>query len=376
MNTRAMQHLIRRLLPVAGIVAWNLLSSIVLAAPLPQKITNPRLQRHDCLDNPENTATDLMPYIQEFLFTDQQAGLTLYSCINWQTGFLKSEGIGKKGSMRAAELVARNNALKTLLVTNLNATSQFDAYFSRQKQVSLKIQNVLIKNAVIEELPPDSTRPDEAKVMATLPFYGISGLTSFLVGDQELYLEPLPVPAQSERQPAAPSEEFTGIIFDVRRLPQMQPALLPNIVSEDGDILYDASHVEKSVFETQGMIHYVQANDPKLSSLLGERPLIVTPLIIASTSNDMAVFSLLAQAQQRRRHGNNLTVSAANSAGQIPVNVVVSMEDAKKIKQLNETQQLDKEGRYTILIGGEIGGVKGEVPTNFSVCHVDANSGK
>lgn len=377
MNIRAIHQITRVLLSLAGVVVLNLLSSNAISAPLPQKIISPLLQRHDCLTENETENTGLKPYIQEFEFTDQQTGLTLYSCINWQAGFLKSEGIGKQGSIRAAELVARSNALKTLLVTNLNATSQFDAYFSRQKTVSVKIQNVLIKNAVIEELPPDSTRPDEAKVMAMLPFYGISGLTSFLIGDQELYLEPLPAPAQSERQPAAPSKEFTGVIFDVRHLPQMQPALLPKILSEDGDILYDASHVEKSVFETQGMIHYVQANDQKLSSLVGERPLIVTPLIIASTSNDMAVFSLLAQAQQRpRRQGNELTVNATNSDGQIPVNVVVSVEDAKKIKQLNETQQLDKEGKYTILIGGEIGGVKGELLDNLSVYYFDANGEK
>jgi len=364
MNTRAMQQIAKGLFSLAGIVVLNLVSFNGSSAPLPQKIISPQLQRHDCLNGTEAVDTGLKPYIQEFQFTDQQAGLTLYSCINWQTGFLKSEGIGKKGSMRAAELVARSNALKTLLVTNLNATSQFDAYFSRQKTVSLKIQNILIKNAAIEELPPDSMRPDDARVMATIPFYGISGLTSFLVGDQELYLEPLPAPAQSG-QPAAPTEEFTGILFDVRHLPQMQPALLPNILSEDGEILYDASHVEQSIFETQGMIQYVQANDQKLSSLVGERPLIVKPLMIASISDDMAVCSLLAQAQPRtRRQGNNLTVNATNSDGQIPVNVVVSVEDAKKIKQLNETQQVDKEGKYTILIGGEIGGVKGELLNN------------
>lgn len=363
MNTRVIRQLAKGLLLFAGIAALNLLSNDAVSAPLPQKLVSPKLQRRDCLKNVELTETGVTPYVQEFLLTDQQADLSLYSCINWQAGFLKSEGIGKNGSTRAAELVARHNALKTLISTNLNATSQFEDYFSHRQEISLNIQNVLIKNAVIEELPPDPNRPDDAKVMVTVPFYGISGLTSFLIGDQELYLEPLPSHGQAEHQPSQPAEAFTGILLDVRALPQMQPALLPKILSEDGDVLYDASHVEKSVFETQGMIHYVQENDATLSSLIGAHPLIVRPLLVASNSDDASVFSWLAQAQERkRRQGNNLVVDATESDGQIPVNVVVSVEDAKKIKQLNDTQQLDKDGKYTILIGGEIGGVKGQYP--------------
>lgn len=360
MTKRAMQGTTRGFLTFAGIVLLCLLPFDGMTAPLPQRIVSPQLQRQDCLKEHEENAPDFKPYIQEFLFTDQQANLSLYSCINWQAGVLKSEGVGKNSSRRAAELVARNNALKTLLVTNLNATSNFDAYFSRRNDVSLKIQHVLIKNAAIEELPPDSKRPDEARVMVTIPFYGIAGLTSFLIGDEELYLEPLPAPAQAEQQSSSPEEEFTGVLLDARTLPQIQPALLPKILSEDGEVLYDASHVEKSIFETQGMIQYAQEKDATLTLLTGTRPLIVTPVLVASTSDDSSVFRLLAQ-ERKRRQGNDLVLEAANSDGQIPVNVVVSVEDAKKIKQLNETQHIDKEGKYTILIGGEIGGVKGEL---------------
>ena len=360
MTKRAMQSMTRGFLIFAGIVLLCLLSVDGMAAPLPQKIISPRLQRNDCLFDTPNTAVDRAPYIQEFLLTDQQANLSLYSCINWQAGVLKSEGVGKHGSRRAAELVARNNALKTLLATNLNAASNFEEYFSRRHDVSLKIRNVLIKNAVIAELPPDSNRPDEARVMVTIPFYGISGLTSFLIGDEELYLKPLPAPAQSEQRSSSPADEFTGILLDVRAFPQIQPALLPKILSEDGEVVYDASHVEQPALETQGMIHYVQERDPTRLSLVGGHPLVITPVLVASASTDPSLFRLLAQERQRRQ-GNDLVVEAVNSDGQIPVNVVVSVEDAKKIKQLNETQHVDKDGKYTILIGGEIGGVKGEL---------------
>ena len=45
---------------------------------------------------------------------------------------------------------------------------------------------VLIKNAEVQDLPVDPQKPDEARVMVTIPFYGISGLTSFFLDDQEM----------------------------------------------------------------------------------------------------------------------------------------------------------------------------------------------
>lgn len=343
--------------------------------PLPQKIAGPQLQRDDCVVNESDDP--FAAYIQEFMFTDTRAGISLYSCVNWREGFLKSEGIGKKGSRRAAELVARNNALKTLLVVNLNSTVTLQQYFTRQTQVRISIQNVLIKNAEIQDLPADPKKPDEVNVIVTLPFYGISGLSSFFLDDQEIYLEPPAADTQSLPPDTPPkSGEYTGIIVDARDIPNVEPALFPKIVSEDGEVVYEASQVNKDVLRTQGMAEYVRDLPEKTAWRIGENPLIVKPILLASATEPHGVFlnsgslkhslqyPLLAQTEtrKRRRKGNNLTVQSTESAGEIPVNVVVSVEDAKKIKQLNEKNQLDQQGQYTILIGREIGGVQGQYP--------------
>ena len=332
--------------------------------PLPQKIVSPQLQRMDCVSGSSEAAAEVSPFIEEFTFTDARANVTLYSCVNWTEGFLKSEGIGKKGSARAAELVARNNALKTLLVVNLHSRFTFDEYFATHKETSLKIQNVLIKNAQIFEMPKQDAETDgDAKVMVTIPFYGISGVISFLLGDQELYLTPeqLRMPSALTLDAVSPDEGDapTEIILDARGVSPIQPALLPKILSEDGEILYEASQVERGALQARGMIHYATGAPAALS----KRAVLIRPLLIASAADDAALSRLIAQAQERkRRQGNALVVEAVKSDGQIPVNVVVSVEDAKKIKELNRTQQTDKSGSYTILIGGEIGGVKGEYP--------------
>jgi hypothetical protein len=359
---------------VCLIAVLILQTSLCDAAPLPQQITGPRLQRNDCVVSEVDAEDSFTSYIQEFVFTDKQAGISLYSCVNWRDGFLKSEGVGKKQSRRAAELVARNNALKTLIVLNLNSSSNLQNYFERQKQISIKVQNVLIKNAEIQDIPADPEKPDEAKVMVTIPFYGIAGLVSFFLDDQEIYLEPSGGTPTDDVPTNQEPEGYTGILVDARDLPTIEPALFPQIVSKQGEILYTASQVDKDILTEQGMVEYVREKQQTTAWRAGEAPLIVKPILLASSvpylPKTLGVFSnsqsltlqmfAEAKSQQRRGKRNNLIVKGTDDSGQIPTNVVVSVEDAEKIKQLHQEQQIDKQGNYTILVGREIGGVQGK----------------
>jgi hypothetical protein len=376
MNHNISMTLVFFLCLAALIFAFNIETH---AAPLPEKITSPQLQRTDCISQEDESDDDFAPYIEEFVFTDDRAGISLYSCVNWRDGFLKSEGVGKKQSRRAAELVARNNALKTLIVMNVNADATLQTYFQRQKDVLLKIQNVLIKNATIQDLPADPEKPDEAKVLVTIPFYGISGLVSFFLNDQEIYLSPqTPRSDSSSDTGQSDATGYTGILIDATALP-LEPALFPQIVSEDGEVLYSASQVEKEALTGQGMVEYVRERDRIVAWRAGERPLIIRPVLLASaepvTSAGLPAslpvmttplpmrepWNILAEAKSRggRGRANALTVNASETDGKQPVNVVVSLEDAQKIKQANAERQVDRQGNYTVLIGREIGGVQG-----------------
>ncbi len=373
-----MQYIMPRFLFVFFGVAILTCGSVLTidAAPLPEKITASELQRTDCITPNDGADDDFAPYIEEFLFRDDQAGIELYSCVNWRAGLLKSEGVGKKQSRRAAELVARGNALKTLIVMNVNADATLQSYLSQQKNVHLKIQNVLIKNAEIQELPVVPEKPDEARVLVTIPFYGISGLLSFFLDDQEIYL-PQQVSSRSSAE-TSDGAGYTGILIDATALP-LEPALFPQIVSEDGEVLYSASQVEKGVLMEQGMVEYVTPRSLTTAGRAGERPLVIQPILVVSADAQIplpatkkaatlsgrapAPWELLAEAKSRggRGRSNALTVPASETDGQQPVNVVVSLEDAEKIKQANAGQETDQQGNYTVLIGREIGGVQGRL---------------
>ena len=62
-----------------------------------------------------------------------------------------------------------------------------------------------------------------------------------------------------------------------------------------------------------------------------------------------------------------LDITGYGNYGWATTTPVKSIEDAKKIKQLNEANQFGQQGSYTILIGGEIGGVKGQYPEGIVV---------
>jgi hypothetical protein len=53
------------------------------------------------------------------------------------------------------------------------------------------------------------------------------------------------------------------------------------------------------------------------------------------------------------------------------VNIVLSLEDVKKLKQLNKQFKFDKQGKYIILIGREIAGGKGQYPDGVFVMHAE-----
>lgn len=353
---------------IIGLVFQNTLCH---AAPLPQRIIGPYLQRDDCVVREETLEEIFVPYIQEFLLTDEEQGISFYSCINWWHGFLKSEGSGKEHSRFAAELVAKSNALKTLLVSNLNAQSTLQQYFERQDEIMLKIRNVLIRDAQVQELPADPQKPDEMRVIVTIPFYGISGLFSFFLDDEEIFLGPQTGKTTEVVTTNEEAEEYTGILIDAREITTLEPAFFPQLVSEDGEILYSASQVDKDVLVNQGLVKYVSEKEQQTSELVGERPFIVKPIVLASNAlykrKPPGVWKnsgrlLLAEVKSRKGRGrrNELVIKATGSSGQIPVNIVVSVEDAKKLKQLNKKFKFDKQGKYIILIGREIAGGKGQ----------------
>ncbi len=346
--------------------------SLSYADPLPQRILNRPLQRDDCVVREETADVAWQPYIQEFVLMDEGLGIEFYSCINWWHGFLKSEGSGKDRSRFAAELVAKSNAVKTLLVSNLNAQATLQEYVESRDAVMLSIRNVLVRKAQVQELLADSEKPDEARVIVTIPFYGISGLLSFFLDDQEIYLQK---PAQASKETlqkveAPAMDAYTGILIDARALAEIEPALFPQIVSETGELIYSASQVDREILAQQGMVRYRAEDTQELAARIGEHPLLVKPVLLASTAPGGL---LLAEVNSRKGEGqgNNVVITPKEHTGQRPVNIVISVEDAEKLKQLNRQHEFDKHGKYIILIGREIAGDEGQYPESFVVMRLN-----
>ena len=353
-----------RCVTVSVVVALIVQITCCAAAPLPQRIISPTLARNDCVAGVSEES--FAPYIQEFLLTDAEQGISFYSCINWWHGFLKSEGSGKYRSRLAAELVAKSNALKTLVAANLNAQATLQEYFERKNAVMLKIQNVLVRGAQVQEPSVDPKKPDEVRVLVTIPFYGIAGLISFFLDDEEIFLKRTPeVVTTNETTDVVTTSDYTGVLIDARELKGVEPAFFPKIVSTEGEVLYSASQVDREVLVKQGMVKYGVEQPQQVSEFVGAHPLLIKPVLLVST----APYHLLADVKSRegKGKGHHLVLEGQKSAGQLPVNIVISVEDARKLKELNQKRQFDQQGQYLILIGREIAGDKGQYPASIMV---------
>lgn len=325
-------------------------------SPLPQKIFHDPLYRTDCLGSENSDASEqFRAYIEEFLFKDAKTGVELYSCVNWREGFVKSEGIGKQRSRRAAELTARSNALKTLLVLNLDARFTLQQYFAGRKEVGLKIQNVLIRNAAIEYLPDDPQQPETARAMVSIPFYGISGLYSFFLDDQEIYLQPPGKETPPEQEPAEP----LWLIVDARDFDHLEPALFPQILSENGDVVFSMSQVSQDVLFDEGAVEYVVATEDTqtaqrpASGLLASTSLPLFDVPVPFLKRFQEEYDLLAEVKSRKKGQGKRTIAvkAIKVSGENrPANVYVSLEEAKNLDNVKG-----------VIILTPVGGGKGQL---------------
>ena len=100
---------------------------------------------------------------------------------------------------------------------------------------------------------------------------------------------------------AVPQAVFTGLIFDARHL-SFVPSASPKILDEDGRELYGSAYVGKEWVEKQGIVGY------------------------AKTPEEAG--------ENQRVAGNPLMVKALKVTGPNSRDLVVSNEDARKIREL------------------------------------------
>lgn len=268
--------------------------------------------------------------------------------VNWATGWIKSTGLGvappgsaggagQAMAQRAAFAVAIRNLLETVKGIRVDSTTLLDNYMTQNDVIKTQVTG-FVKGAQIAQTNP---HPDgSVEVTVKVPMYGVDSLMTPILPEKGFMSQDI--------SPESP-DGYTGMVIDARGL-GLKPACFPSVMDDKGQVVYSPQTVDKAAAEKDGMVHYMTA--PKgvdLSSLFGEgayviRPVQATPAVVP------------------REGRRPLKIKGMDKAGALKANVIISSDDAKKIREDASMSGALKRSRVTVVTDPLIGGMEGRLP--------------
>lgn len=264
--------------------------------------------------------------------------------VNWTRGWINATGVGvppadggpgaRLKAERAGYLVALRNLLEIVKGVRVDAESVTDAYLVKNEviktQVSGFIQGARIVKAVAQ---PDGS----VEVTVKMPVWGSGSLISALLSEKAMQSHVL-APESDTKQ------GYTGIVIDARGI-EVNPACFPEILDENGAVVYGPGTADRSATEKNGLVQYrALPEGVALSSVFGERAALTRPV---------------QRAPIPREGRRPLKIKGLKTAGRLKANVIISVEDAKKIREDAQLGGILKRSRVVIVTDPLIGGMEG-----------------
>lgn len=256
--------------------------------------------------------------------------------INWTLGTMQASGIGMPPekfyntphvspiALRAAQVDAVRNLLKVAQTVRINATATVDDVIVASDVIMSKVEG-MVDNArlVKREYLSDGT----VKVVIEMLFYG--GFAQLVLPPGIKHVEPIKplAPASPAAGPTSsvssgidslpPSEIFTGLVVDARGL-TVTPAMVPNIMDENEQVVYGPAFVSREYVVQQGMAEYTR--------------------------------DLPAALMSHRVADHPLTVKGLRTGGALPTDIVISNSDAAKLRSVSDHIGFLKKCRVIIVV--------------------------
>lgn len=269
--------------------------------------------------------------------------------VNWTEGWVQSTGLGappekpsgpgqaKAMAQRAAYAVAVRNLLEAVKGVRVDAATLVENYIVTNDVIKTQVSGFVRGAQVVKtDVQPDGG----VEVTVRVPLWGTDSLLNAFTAEKGLQSKELP--------PDSPSDEgATGLVIDARGL-GVKPACFPTVVDDKGEVVYGPETVDKAAAEKNGMVQYrTLPKDAKISSWFGEGAYVIRPV----------------QLSPMPREGRRpLKIKGVDKAGMLKANIMISNEDAKKIRGDGQMKGALGRSRVVVVTDPLIGGMEGRVP--------------
>lgn len=271
--------------------------------------------------------------------------------INWTTGWIKVTGVGAPpanvgpGQARAmAERAAFNVALRNLLEAvkgvRIDSETIADSYMVKNDTIRTQVAGFVRGAQVVKT---DVQADGSVEVLVKAPLWGTQSMITAFMGEKPFKSQELTPESAGEMG----TEGYTGLVIDARGL-GVRPACFPMILDEKGEPVYGPENVHRGTAEKDGMVEYhAFPKDANISGLFGDDMFVIRPVQITAAP---------------REGRRPLRIKGVDKRGALKANVLISSEDAKKIRGDSQIGGALRRSKVVVVTDPLIGGMEGRAP--------------
>jgi len=264
--------------------------------------------------------------------------------------------------LRAAHVIALQSILKVSANVRLDAKNTLATVGGGKVAVHLR---ALIRHKEYKTVFVKNIKQPYFEVTLQAPCKGVEGLTAGLLTklkSMSTGWHTYPIKSLKRKVIKQKMAQQTFLVLDARKLPsdvRIKPALFPQIVSSDGEIIYHLKNVNETAFVEKGMARYVESAKSRKqfsrNSGLKDDIIVLVNQFLKTTE----VYA--AEGKKRKKRRKFIVAEVKQAGGLNKTNLVISEADAKQLKEQDQAGQILKQCRVIVIVSSPIGGIEGSL---------------
>ena len=278
-----------------------------------------------------------------------------------------NQAMGKELASRVSRALADSVFLQIVAETRVDAKHRLSQMVKGDSEI--KIAGNIRGKKLIKEKWVQKDNKLWLEASYRIAMRGVDGVISHIF-DEAIEARPAMSPAAVRPPVKSAVKNNTSAVSEVyidARGTGLQPALFPCIMDPQHARLFDPADAGKSYVTENGVVEYVVSTSKEpLSSLVGhDKAIFITS---RPTMLEWFISSGLAdEAPKVRKRKKRKAIKATEAEGLLKSNIIVSKEDAEKIRQAQENGELDEKPRIVVITDGTVGGTEGRLNSSATL---------